>query len=236
MSSWLERAAIPEGSSASTGIFEALRSAIESGELEPGTRIPSETALAAHFGVSRPMVREALKSAQALGLTRTRLGSGTYVASAEAHPEVSYGKYSARDLLEARPAIEIPAAGWAARRRTEDQLAGLRDLLEAMDATEDPERWVELDSRFHTAIAEASGNHLFAGVIADAREALARQSTLVNLLAHRRGASGWEHRSIFEAIATGSAESAEAAMRFHLAEVKRVMTPIIDAEAPRGED
>ncbi len=63
-------------------VFDDIRSAITSGRLAVGTRLPSETQLAGRFGVSRPIVREALRSLQTLGLTQTRTGSGTYVLNA----------------------------------------------------------------------------------------------------------------------------------------------------------
>src|SRR3712207_4043406 len=174
-------------------IFEDIRSAIQSGQLAVGTRLPSEALLAERYGVSRPIVREALRSVQALGLTETRTGSGTYVVADTPRLEFVYGSFSARDLMEARPCIEVPAAGWAARRRTEHQLVTLLELCEAMDEEEEPHQWVLLDSRFHAVIAEASGNAVFVKIVADVREALTRQSEVVNLISDRRVASNEEH-------------------------------------------
>lgn len=195
-----------------------------------GTRLPAETHLAGRYGVSRPIVREALRSLQTLGMTQTRTGSGTFVLTDRPSPELSYGGYSARDLIEARPYIEVPAAGWAAVRRTGEQLSRMLKLCDAMDAQEDPHKWVKLDSEFHSAIAEASGNSLFAKVVSDARDSLSQQSGLLNIMADRRVASNVEHRLIAEAIAAGSDETARSAMEAHLGQVKQIITAIMRDE------
>jgi len=208
-------------------VFDDIRSAITSGRLAVGTRLPSEAQLAGRFGVSRPIVREALRSLQTLGLTQTRTGSGTYVLNTSPVSELSYGGYSARDLIEARPFIEVPAAGWAALRRSAGQLAHLLELCDKMDRQTDPQKWELLDSEFHCAIAEASGNTVFSKIVADAREALIQQSELVNLMSGRREASNVEHRCIVEAIEAGSEAEARAAMEAHLSKVKTAVTTII---------
>jgi len=141
--------------------------------------------------------------------------------------ELSYGGYSARDLIEARPFIEVPAAGWAALRRSVGQLAHLLELCDKMDRQTDPQKWELLDSEFHCAIAEASGNTVFSKIVADAREALIQQSELVNLMSGRREASNVEHRRIVEAIEAGSEAEARAAMEAHLSKVKTAVTTII---------
>lgn len=224
---WIYEANPVSRKNAAESVFEDLRSAIISGRLTVGTRLPSETHLAGRYGVSRPIVREALRSLQTLGMTQTRTGSGTFVLTDSPRNELRYGGYSARDLMEARPFIEVPAAGWAALRKTEAQLAHILKLCDAMDAQEDPHKWVRLDSEFHSAIAQASGNSLFAKVVADARESVSQQSELLNLMAHRRVASNVEHRVIAEAIAAGSDEAARNAMEAHLGKVKQVVTAIM---------
>ncbi|MDB6452972.1 FadR/GntR family transcriptional regulator [Falsirhodobacter sp. 20TX0035] len=217
---WLTAPAPFHRKNAAELVFEELRDAILAGRFPVGSRLPSETRLALKYRVSRPIVREALRSLQTLGLTQTRTGSGTYVL---APPDRSYGRYSARDLAEARPCVEVPAAGLAALRRTGDQLAGLLALCERMEREEDHDLWVRLDSDFHALIAESSQNAVFAGVVADARESLMRQSSLLNVMEARRDASNIEHRVIAEAIRDERREAAETAMRDHLDKVGQVV-------------
>jgi len=226
LADWLSETHPVNRKNAAEVVFDDIRSAIISGRLQVGTRLPSEARLADRFGVSRPIVREALRSLQTLGLTQTRTGSGTYVLNATPAAELSYDGYSARDLIEARPFIEIPAAGWAALRRSEEQLAHLLGLCDRLDRQTDPHKWELLDSEFHSAIAVASGNTLFAKIVADARNALIQQSELINLMAGRREASNIEHRRIVDAIAAGSEADARAAMEAHLSKVKTAVNAI----------
>jgi GntR family transcriptional regulator, transcriptional repressor for pyruvate dehydrogenase complex len=205
---------------AAESVFDDLCAAIESGELPIGVKLPPEAALAERYGVSRSVIREALRSCQTLGLTATRTGSGTIVVSSHASVP-HYGKFSARDLIEARPYIEVPAAGWAARRRTETQLAHRTGLVDEMHGETDPVRWVKLDSQFHLGIARASGNEVFATVVAAIRDALSEQSRLLNAsISRRRAASNLEHRKILDAIASGDFADASDSMRQHLDKVE----------------
>ncbi|MFC7754405.1 FadR/GntR family transcriptional regulator [Tsukamurella soli] len=214
--SWTGRSAAIQRHSASEAVFQDLRTAIGSGELPVGVKLPPEAALAERYGVSRSVVREALRSCQALGLTETRTGSGTVVKSARpATPR--YGTFSTRDLVEARPYVEVPAAGWAARRRTAEQLENLQRIVDAMAGEPDATRWLRLDAEFHLAIAEASGNEVFVSVVGAIRAALAKQPLQrTAVLAARRAAADGEHRRIVEAIVAGDFAHAGDRMRQHL--------------------
>lgn len=230
MIDWVSNSTPVNRKNAAEIVFEDIRSAIATGSLQIGIRLPSEAKLAEKYSVSRPIVREALRSLQTLGLTHTRTGSGTYVLKSSPGPELSYGGYSASDLIEARPFIEVPAAGWAATRHTQDQIEKILDICERMDRQTDLHKWVLLDTEFHSMIATASGNTVFANIVADARDALSRQSELVNLMAGRRTASNIEHRQIAEAIKSGSQERARLAMQNHLGQVELAVTTIIAKE------
>ena len=173
------------------------------------------------------MVREALRSCNALGLTITKTGRGTFVVANRVAKDLVLGQYSALDLTEARPHIEVPAAGLAAQRRTAEELEGLRDIVAAMAAEDDPEAWVALDSSFHAAIARASHNKVFENVVADIRDALAHQSETLNMVADRQHASDQEHQRILAAIEAGNAAEASAAMAEHLQAVGAALDSIL---------
>jgi len=213
--------------SAAEAVFKAIRAAIESGELAIGSKLSSETALAAQYGVSRSVVREALRSCTALGLTDTQTGKGTFVIASGPSNDLVLGQFSARSLMEARPHIEVPAAELAALRRTEAELEQLRGIVETMAAEDDPEIWVSLDASFHAAIAAASGNGVFARVVNDIREAMAKQSETINLITGRQRPSDAEHRLILDAIASGNTKEAGRAMAAHLAKVDDALTTIM---------
>lgn len=201
-------------------VLRDLTEAIRAGIVKVGDRLPSETALAARYSVSRTVIREVLRACEARGLTLTRSGKGTFVLAEGQTRSLRFGDYTSAHLLEARPHIEVPAAGLAALRRSEDDVGKLLGLVEAMESATDPAVWVGLDTSFHLAIANASANPVFATVLISIRDALAGQSTLLNQGTGRRGDSDVEHRSIMAAIARGSSSEAEDAMQYHLDQVK----------------
>jgi GntR family transcriptional repressor for pyruvate dehydrogenase complex len=212
---------------AAEAVFASLRSAIEGGKIPVGTRLDSETSLAKQYGVSRTMVREALRSCTALGLTATHTGKGTFVISDRVAPDLKLGKYSARALVEARPHIEVPAAGLAAERRSYEDVEALREILQEMSRADDLQQWVLLNTEFHATIARCSGNGVFEQFLSDIVDAMANQSNTLNLVADRRAESGEEHARIFEAIETGSVEGAREAMTQHLHGVECALSTII---------
>jgi GntR family transcriptional repressor for pyruvate dehydrogenase complex len=214
--------------SAAEAVFNAIRGDIESGKLSVGDKLNSEASLAQEYGVSRSVIREALRSCNALGLTVTRTGRGTFVVADHVANDLVLGQFSARDLNEARPHIEVPAAGLAAERRTAEDLDILRAMVASMVIETDPEAWVVLDSGFHAAIARASGNKVFESVVADIRDALTHQSETLNLVTEdRQHASDVEHQRILDAIEAGSAAEASAAMSDHLRAVADALDSIL---------
>src|SRR6476660_6647134 len=220
--------------SASEAVLADLRAAIEKGEREVGARLPSEAAMAGRDGVSRSVVREALRSCETLGLTKTQTGRGTFVIADRVASDLTMGDYASRDLVEARPFIEVPAAGLAAERRTAEQCAELQRLIDVMKKTKEPTTLASLDADFHAAVAEASGNKLFIAVLAQIRGALARQSETLTVVARRRDDSNREHQAIVDAIADGSAERSKAVMASHLEAVAASVSGLIDP-TPHGD-
>nr|WP_218889330.1 FadR/GntR family transcriptional regulator [Saccharopolyspora hordei] len=213
--------------SAQEAVLAHLRDAIVRGEHPVGAKLPSEAALGAEFEVSRSVVREALRGLQALGLTVSRSGKGTFVIADRPVDNPRFGSYSARDLLEVRRHVEVPAAGYAAERHTADDLRQLTDLLERMARETDDSAWVALDSLFHVTVARASGNPVFGKVIEEVRDALTRQSALLNQRGERRAESDAEHRRLVEAIASGRQDAATEAMADHLANVEHALSDLV---------
>jgi DNA-binding FadR family transcriptional regulator len=216
--------------SAMEAVLAHLRASIERGEYAVGGKLPSEAALSREFEVSRSVIREALRGLQALGMTESKTGKGTFVTATGPADNPTFGPYSARDLIEVRRHVEIPVAGYAAVRRSQDDLDLLAHLLDRMDAETDNTAWVALDSLFHITIAQSSGNPVFGKVIEEIRDALARQSAFLNQLGDRRRQSNIEHREIVTAIADGSETAAVEAMTAHLTHVEATLTSIVNGE------
>jgi len=154
---------LPITDSAAT-VVAHVRALINRGTLGPGARLPAERQLARQVGVSRPTVRAGLRTLAALGVVRSRRGSGTYIPDGpptlgvEALTFVAaLHNFSGDDFSEARRILEVAAAGLAAERATPDQLATLADEVAGLFASM-TERQVFLvhDISFHRSLAAAS--------------------------------------------------------------------------------
>ncbi|MFE2940938.1 FadR/GntR family transcriptional regulator [Streptomyces sp. NPDC059255] len=233
--------AVPRRISAMEAVLNHLRSAIERSEYAVGEKLPSEAELCRRLEVSRPVLREALRALQVMGLTVSRTGKGTFVVSNGPVEDPTFGDYSASDLLEVRRHVEIPVAGYAATRRTAEDLDHLTHLLERMEQETDTTAWVAMDTLFHLSVAQAAQNPVFRRVIEEIRDALARQSAFLNELGGRREQSNLEHRAIVEALVEQSESDAVDAMTHHLARVESTLTTIVrsphrTAPPEEGED
>jgi DNA-binding FadR family transcriptional regulator len=187
-------------------VVDGIDARIRRAELKPGDRLPTESAIMAEYGVSRSVVREAISHLQAAGLAETRHGVGTFVLEPPL-PGTSLA------ILELRMGMETEAAGLAAARRSEAQLAALREALaDMLRAQQAGESTVEADVRFHRILAESSANRYFVDL----------QGQLGRVLSARERPPGSfermhrEHEDIVDAIARQDADAARAAMRTHL--------------------
>jgi len=207
-------------------VMNRVRHLIESGDLLPGSRLPSERELREGLGVGRSTVREALRALDALGLVEVRQGQGTYVRSARAKTadllaktEVPHSDWEQLDrVVEARLPIETYAASLAAIRRTDERLAQLAERLDDFERamqTNDLAKLVLADIEFHNLIADAASPVLLScldsiGVllINSRRMSLSRAERLPHVL-HK-------HRLIYEAIVAKDPGKASQAMSDHL--------------------
>jgi GntR family transcriptional repressor for pyruvate dehydrogenase complex len=194
---------------------------VENGELAVGEKLPPETDLAQAFGVSRPVVREALGALRAVGILRSRAGYGSVVASRRPGGLLLLGRHSYAELYEVRCNLEIPAAADAAQRRTQEQLGHLAALVEQFDSTAEVRAWVDLDTAFHVAIAKATSNRVLVRLVEDLRDLMAEHSLVAAGLPGRLEEANREHRVIYEAVAAQNAPEARRAIRRHLQNVER---------------
>jgi DNA-binding FadR family transcriptional regulator len=172
-----------------TDVLWQLGYAIVSGEYPEGTILPSDTDLLERFGVSRTVLREALKTLAAKGLIEARARIGTRVLPRnrwnlfdadvlawffELGPEVSF----LRSLAEVRIGIEIEAAALAAERADPEQAAALHGWVEKMAGAATPADFARFDLEFHRTVAEASGNPFMASISALVEMALTAAFTI----------------------------------------------------------
>lgn len=202
--------------SAASDVRAQLVSLIESGQLKVDHRLPPEHELAKRFGVSRPVIREALVGLNTLGLAASRAGKGTFVTADHVRVPLLLGRYSPAHLNEVRRYLEVPAARLAAERRTDADVGKLAAFLARMEDTDDPAKRNKLDADFHIAIAQAGGNPLTVKLIEDLRSILEAHSLAAAAMPNRRRGALAEHRAIYEAILNRDPNGAATAMSAHL--------------------
>jgi GntR family transcriptional repressor for pyruvate dehydrogenase complex len=203
-----------------------IRQLIDRGALGPGARLPAERDLARLVGVSRPTVRAGLRTLAALGVVRSRRGSGTYIPDgpptlgAEALSFLAaLHKFTVDDVYEARRILEVGAAGLAAERATPEQLATLADEVAGLFASlNDRQVFLVHDINFHRGIAAASGNPIVASFV----EMVAalyyerRRMTAERAVDRDLRDAADAHRQIYQAVRAKDVERARRLMNEHL--------------------
>jgi GntR family transcriptional repressor for pyruvate dehydrogenase complex len=206
-------------------IVDQVKALVRDNRFGPGSRLPTERDLARQLGVSRPSLREALRTLSLMGILDSRPGAGTrFRTAARDILKVPFEFFvmleqpSLEHLHETRELIEVFAAGLAAERRTaedEEQLAAATAALKA--AVADPAGWAAANLAFHSAVARAAHNpvlermmsSLYGGmrlVIEAGRRAVRDDLSSAYRL----------HEEIFRAIRRGDPAAARAAMTRHM--------------------
>jgi GntR family transcriptional regulator, transcriptional repressor for pyruvate dehydrogenase complex len=192
-----------------------LRELVASGAFQPGERLPSERDLMEALGVSRTAIREGLRGLEALGLVTIRHGSGVYVQDgvgpgrARRLPRAARAR-EPRDLIEVRLIVEPEIAGLAALRRTADDVRRLKRDIEQFRAQIGVVRRPPTDLGFHVDLCRATHNPMLLAIVRWVIDFYARSGQIPV----RRDTE--DHAQIYEAVRTGDAQAARAAMRGHL--------------------
>src|ERR1051325_2909 len=158
--------------SLSSQIIADVRDALFAKKLKPGDVLGTENEIAARYGVSRIVVRDALRTLEALGIAEIRMGKGGGARVARGNPrlfaealavQLDLTGVSAAEIMDAQRAIECLAAELAAENATDADIARLRQLIADAEAAEhDAVRFTELGAAFHLAVAEASHHRVLA--------------------------------------------------------------------------
>ena len=221
-------------------IVERLRRQIVRGELAEGETLPSEQELQARFGVSRPTLREAFRILESESLITVRRGAhggalvrlpNTDVAARYAALILEYRGTSLDDLYQARIVIEPAAVGLLATKRTESDVARLRQALAEHDALLDqPNRLIRTHTAFHALLVELTGNqtlHVLTGMIqriidlANWKVVESDAGTVAHTQATRRGLNA--HHRVVDLIEAGAESDAAALWRRHLTEAREYL-------------
>ena len=214
-------------------VVDQIEEQILAGTLRVGDRLPGERDLASHLQVSRAAVREAIRSLEAQGVVRSGVGSGkdagTLVSAMPSEAltrllrlHVALANFPIPDVIAARVILERSSALLAADNASEVDFAAMRAALKGMDTPGvDRELFNDLDTAFHVAIAEASGNRLVADMTIALRDSMRRPI----LRALEALGPGWEtvadqlradHHAIFAAIRSADGALAAGAVDQHI--------------------
>jgi GntR family transcriptional regulator, transcriptional repressor for pyruvate dehydrogenase complex len=232
---------VKEGGHLTDRIVARIESLMTEESLRPGQRLPPEREMAQLLGVSRPALREAVKTLEARGQLVVRHGQGVFVGQ---RPEDAVQarladlKVSLEELFAMREVLEGPAAAWAAAAITPAK----RDLLERALAAEqsarrppiDLGRLATLDAAFHLRIVEVAENRFLHRTLGVLHEMLAAGMETTLHIPGRLEASARDHQAIFQAIADGDADAARVAAERHIHGARdAARAQIHDADAAR---
>ena len=208
-------------------VFSFLREQLVTGQLKEGDRLRSERELSLMLGVSRPILREALRALSMVGVIDIRHGVGSVIST----PDLSVlGEFftfalaqrsdAVDDVMEGRIAVECQAARLASSRAKLNDVEALRAAADRIAETiDDPVAGAEADYEFHSALVRASGSETLVavyGAIADLihRSHLERRA-LVGADAETKTVIINDHYNILKALADQDPDRAEAVVRRH---------------------
>jgi DNA-binding GntR family transcriptional regulator len=205
-------ATVKEVRSAETGnaVLDALRAAVITGELLPGT-LHSVQTLATELGVSRTPVREALIKLAQQGMVRFERNRGVRVLQTSLH--------DLEEVFALRLLLEVPATRRAVQLLDPAGRRELRRLYQAMERAalaDDEFRMWEHDRRFHRVLLAASGNGRLAEYVDGLRDMVLRRGVSTARASRSLAEIVAEHRAVLDRVEAGDADGAASAMRAHL--------------------
>ncbi len=224
----------------SEDIAAQLKRLIAEGQLRSGDQLPSERELSEQFKVSRPSVREAIRTLESMGLLEARQGDGTYVASSVealvqplAHA-IAREENAILEIFEVRRLLEPQLAALAAARAADPELEELEDILEKQGRqVAEGGTGAELDTAFHSALARSAKNTLLLRLNDTLVDCLrdSRRRSLETPERPRRSLAG--HRAILRALRARDPKAAQRAMLKHLQEIEdNILHAAGGADAP----
>ncbi|TVZ57329.1 transcriptional regulator, GntR family [Lutibacter sp. Hel_I_33_5] len=205
-------------------IIIGIRELINYKNLEPGDKLPSERMLSEKFEVSRSNLREAIQKLEFYGLLISKPQSGTFVAdigvialNGMIEDILRLEDPDFKSLVETRILLELKTVRLAALRRTDEDLAQLKEALEAYKIkVENGEDAVQEDLLFHLAVAKASGNstmNTFMLIITPEIITNFEKYHVCDTNLSQKGIN--EHQDIYDAILNQNPKLAKQKMKVH---------------------
>ena len=207
-------------------VYRALLAAIDEGRLPAGTPL-SQNKLAAHMGVSRTPVREALLRLERDGLVRRVPDLGFAVASITAQ-EV----HDACDLLEVLDAYVYVRAAGAMEPSVLGELRALAEELVAHADSDDVEAWRRADARYHALVMDAAGNRLLADHLQQVRRRVQRFGLKQGPGNQRLVTCSQDHVALADAMADADEAEIAATVATHIERLRSSVLQRLEAAAP----
>jgi DNA-binding GntR family transcriptional regulator len=200
-------------SSRNESVYQAIRSAIERGDMQPGKRV-MELEIAEWLSVSRTPVREALRRLETEGMLEIKPRIGLVVASLD--------RQAVMELYAMRELLEVTAAGLCAVHATELECIELEELVRREQRFQgNADELVRHNRRFHDAIHRGAHNRYLTKSLNAVNDSMWLLGPSQMRLPHRAKAALGEHAALFGAIQKRDAKAAEAAARNHVQAAKR---------------
>ncbi|WP_347488858.1 FadR/GntR family transcriptional regulator [Desulfoscipio sp. XC116] len=207
-------------------VAEYISKLIEQGKIKSGDRLPTERDMAEKFGVSRTVVRDAVKTLAGIGVLEVRHGVGIFVATPDSQhiaKQLSGLLYNNQDtinnLIEVRMVLETAVAGWAAKRHSKEDLKNMAENLKSHEEiikTGDLIAIGEIDRGFHLLLANSSKNPVAIRLMQNLLDLLQVSSRQTLTIEGRIKQSIEEHYDIYEAINEKDKQKAQEKMKVHL--------------------
>lgn len=207
-------------------VVNRLGRQIVAGKLAPGQSLPPEGKLCIELGVSRTVIREAMRILSERGLVEVSQGRPPRAKAMDPTPVVTSlstylerGAHPLLHLIEVRCPLEAEIARIAAQRVTPEQLAALEQANQSLLTARKLDDRIEADVQFHNLLAESTGNPVFGLLLAPLARLmrLSRRRTLGRTGAERAAAG---HEKVLVALRLGDADAAQQAMLEHLEKAK----------------
>jgi len=219
--------------SKSENVVETITDLILSGDLENDMTLPTESELCDNLGVSRSVLREAMKMLGTKGLVEVRQGVGTivkrpseYVSIEALHNYIQLNQVSLGHVMEIRIPIEIETARLAAKNRTQQHIDAMEETLTEMENSKKQlDACAEADHAFHEALVSSTGNPLFFIVT----HSIAKFFGFLRVVTIGSVEETVEqHRAILEAVRKKNSRAAVSAMVKHMKSTEKDLSEIFE--------
>lgn len=212
---------------------------IQNGTLKPGDALPAERLMAEKMGVSRPVVREALRALELLGIITTVRGGANYISEDIEHCLIGplsilfrLNNSGVRETQQLRAALEEAAAGLAAERCTQVDAAELQLILARLEVEEDESIRANLDRDLHIKIGKMAGNSMIFNVMSASTQLTENVISGIRAYIMQKHHSEREvdeqHKRIVDAIVNHRVTEAENCMQEHMKTVENYIVEMMN--------